>query len=63
MPGTTISATLANEFTEAVGQLYTSSLITLGLFLFVVTFAVLILALVFRPEGLFGERLVDRQKI
>ena len=29
-PGTTISATLANEFTEAVGDLYTSSLIELG---------------------------------
>ena len=40
-PGTTISATLANEFTEAVGQLYTSSLIALGLILFVITFIVL----------------------
>ena len=29
-PGTTISATIANEFTEAVGGLYTSSLIALG---------------------------------
>src|SRR5947199_10838842 len=29
-PGTTISATIANEFTEAVGDLYTSSLIELG---------------------------------
>ena len=29
-PGTTISATIANEFTEAVGDLYTSSLIALG---------------------------------
>src|SRR5215471_589177 len=28
-PGTTISATIANEFTEAVGDLYTSSLIAL----------------------------------
>ena len=34
-PGTTISATIANEFTEAVGDLYTSSLIALGLILFV----------------------------
>src|SRR6185312_503826 len=33
-PGTTISATIANEFTEAVGDLYTSSLIALGLILF-----------------------------
>ena len=40
-PGTTISATIANEFTEAVGDLYTSSLILLGLILFVITFIVL----------------------
>jgi phosphate transport system permease protein len=37
-PGTTISAAIANEFTEAVGTLYTSSLIALGLILFVITF-------------------------
>ena len=40
-PGTTISATIANEFTEAVGDVYTSSLIELGLILFVITFVVL----------------------
>ncbi len=40
-PGTTISATIANEFTEAVGDMYTSSLIALGLILFVITFIVL----------------------
>jgi phosphate transport system permease protein len=40
-PGTTISATIANEFTEAVGDLYTSALIALGLILFVITFVVL----------------------
>jgi phosphate transport system permease protein len=40
-PGTTISATIANEFTEALGDLYTSSLIALGLILFVITFIVL----------------------
>jgi phosphate transport system permease protein len=40
-PGTTISATIANEFTEADGKLYTSSLVTLGLVLFVITFIVL----------------------
>ncbi|QAY95414.1 phosphate ABC transporter permease subunit PstC [Methylovirgula ligni] len=40
-PGTTISAAIANEFTEAVGDLYTSSLIELGLILFVITFIVL----------------------
>jgi phosphate transport system permease protein len=40
-PGTTISATIANEFNEAVGDIYTSSLIALGLILFVITFIVL----------------------
>jgi phosphate transport system permease protein len=43
-PGTTISATIANEFTEAVGDLYTSSLIALGLILFVITLIVLAIA-------------------
>jgi len=43
-PGTTISATIANEFTEAVGDIYTSSLIALGLILFVITFIVLTIA-------------------
>ena len=43
-PGTTISAALANEFTEAVGSLYESSLIALGLILFAITFIVLALA-------------------
>jgi phosphate transport system permease protein len=40
-PGTTISAALANEFTEAVGDLYQSSLIALGFILFIITFIVL----------------------
>jgi phosphate transport system permease protein len=40
-PGTTISATIANEFTEAVGDLSTSSLVALGLILFFITFIVL----------------------
>jgi phosphate transport system permease protein len=40
-PSTTISASIANEFTEATGELYTSSLIGLGLILFVITFGVL----------------------
>ncbi|MGH7060351.1 MAG: phosphate ABC transporter permease subunit PstC [Stellaceae bacterium] len=43
-PGTTISAALANEFTEAVGDLYLSSLIALGFILFVITFIVLAIA-------------------
>jgi phosphate transport system permease protein len=40
-PGTSISATIANEFTEATTELYTSSLISLGLTLFFITFIVL----------------------
>jgi phosphate transport system permease protein len=40
-PGTTISATIANEFTEATGDLYNSSLIALGVLLFVITFIVI----------------------
>ena len=43
-PGTTISASLANEFTEAVSDLYLSSLIALGFILFVITFIVLAIA-------------------
>src|SRR3954469_11588274 len=43
-PGTTISASIANEFTEAVGDLYTSSLVALGLILFFITFIVLAIA-------------------
>ena len=43
-PGTTISAAIANEFTEAVGDIYTSSLIALGLILFFITFIVLAIA-------------------
>ncbi|PWC74810.1 phosphate ABC transporter permease subunit PstC [Azospirillum sp. TSH64] len=43
-PGTTISASIANEFTEAVGDVYTSSLVALGLILFLITFAVLSIA-------------------
>ena len=43
-PGTTISATIANEFTEATTKLYSSSLIALGALLFVITFSVIALA-------------------
>ncbi|HTZ00742.1 MAG TPA: phosphate ABC transporter permease subunit PstC [Xanthobacteraceae bacterium] len=55
-PGTTISATIANEFTEAVGDLYTSALIELGLILFVITFIVLAIAryLLMRIERRIG---------
>jgi len=44
MPGNSISSALANEFNEAVGELYTSALIELGLILFLITFIVLSLA-------------------
>ena len=40
-PGTTISASIANEVSEATTELYTSSLIELGLILFVITVLVL----------------------
>lgn len=40
-PGTSISATIANEFSEATSELYTASLIEMGLILFVITFMVL----------------------
>lgn len=39
-PGYSIAAVIANEFTEAVGNLYLSSLIELGLVLFAVTFII-----------------------
>ncbi|MDO8466202.1 MAG: phosphate ABC transporter permease subunit PstC [Gallionella sp.] len=44
MPGNSIASALANEFTEAYGELYTSALIELGLILFFITFVVLSLA-------------------
>jgi phosphate transport system permease protein len=40
-PGTTISASIANEYTEAVGDLYTSALVGLGAILFLITFTVI----------------------
>ena len=55
-PGTTISASLANEFTEAVGDIYLSSLIALGFILTLITFAVLALAklMLIRLEKMAG---------
>lgn len=41
MPGNSIASALANEFNEAVGDLYTSALIELGLILFLITTIVL----------------------
>jgi phosphate transport system permease protein len=57
-PGTTISAAIANEFTEAVGELYTASLVELGLILFFVTFLVLAAAqyMLYRLERRAGGR-------
>lgn len=43
-PGSSIASTLANEFTEASSNLYLSSLMYLGLVLFLLTFVVLVLA-------------------
>jgi phosphate transport system permease protein len=40
-PGNSIASALANEFTEAVGDLYFSALIELGLILFLITTVVL----------------------
>ena len=43
-PGTSIAATLANEFTEASSPMHISALTELGLLLFVITLTVLILS-------------------
>jgi len=43
-PGYSIAAVIANEFTEATGQLYTSALIELGLVLFALTIVINALA-------------------
>jgi phosphate transport system permease protein len=58
MPGNTISSSLANEFTEAVGETYTSSLFALGLILFLITFLVLSVAklLLLRLTAKEGKR-------
>ena len=57
-PGTTISAAIANEFTEAVGEIYTSSLVETGLILFLITFVVLAAAqlMIRRLEAQGGGR-------
>src|SRR5689334_10242570 len=43
-PGNSIASALANEFNEAVGDMYTSALIELGLILFLITTIVLALS-------------------
>lgn len=50
-PGNSIASTLANQFTEADGTLYMSSLIELGLVLFLITFIVLGLAQLWLQHG------------
>jgi phosphate transport system permease protein len=45
-PGS-IASSLANEFTEAVGELHSSALIELGLILFLITTVVLALSKLF----------------
>ncbi|MBW8785268.1 MAG: phosphate ABC transporter permease subunit PstC [Novosphingobium sp.] len=56
MPGNSIAAAIANEFTEADSPIYLSSLIALGFLLFVVTFIVLAIAkfMLMRIERSFG---------
>ncbi len=43
-PGNTIASIIANEFTEAVGELHLSSLIELGLILFLITLIINLIA-------------------
>ena len=57
MPSNSIAAAIANEFAEADTDLYRSSLIALGLLLFVVTFIVLTIAklMLLRMNRQFGR--------
>lgn len=43
-PGNTIASTLANEFSEAIEPLYVSSLVALGLVLYLITFMVQVIS-------------------
>ncbi len=49
-PGNTMASVIANEFSEATGQLYTSALIEMGLFLFVVATII----------NIFGKQVIKR---
>jgi phosphate transport system permease protein len=57
-PGSTISSVLANEFTEAIGAIYNSSLIALGLILFMITLVVITISklLLYRLNRTIGDR-------
>ena len=54
-PGNSIASALANEFTEAVGDLYFSALIELGLILFLITTIVLALSKLLLMQLAKGE--------
>jgi phosphate transport system permease protein len=54
-PGNSIASALANEFTEAVGDLYYSALIELGLILFLITTVVLALSKLMLMQLARGE--------
>ena len=54
-PGNSIASTLANEFTEADGTLYLSSLIELGLVLFLITLIILSLAQIWLRRSQTGR--------
>ena len=58
MPGSSIASVIANEFTEATTPLYKSSLLALGLILFLITFVVLVFAklLLLRLERSAGNK-------
>ncbi len=70
-PGYTIAAVIANEFTEATGSLYLSSLIELGLVLFLMTFILNGLARILiagdrarrRPSVMSRVRLIWRKSL
>ncbi len=53
-PGNSIASTLANEFTEADSDIYLSSLVELGLVLFLITFIVLGIAQLWLKRGQQG---------
>lgn len=49
-PGNTMASVIANEFSEATGQIYTSALVEMGLFLFVVATII----------NIFGKQVIKR---
>jgi phosphate transport system permease protein len=54
-PGNSIASALANEFTEAIGEVYYSALIELGLILFLITTIVLALSKILLARLARGE--------